>query len=235
MGMAQKRSATPSKAITPAMKKAVIEAARSSAQPAVPAGKIDADRRRFHRVKVRLLGRFMREDRNEYPCQIVSMSPGDLAMLAPVAGEIGERIVVYIDHIGRIEGETKRIFDGGFALRIHATTHKREKIANQLTWLINRERLNLAEDRRYDRVVPKNPFIKLKLADGAEQNCRVLDVSLSGASVAVNPKPKVGSDVVLGLMRGRVVRHHEQGIGIQFLDVQDMSAIRRHFGETDRG
>jgi hypothetical protein len=192
--------------------------------------RITPDRRRFKRVRINLLGRFMRANQEEYPCQVVNMSPGDVAVLSPVNGEIAERIVLYIDHIGRIEGEIARLIDGGFAVRIQATGYKREKIANQLTWLINRDRLNLAEDRRFERVVPKNPFTKIALPDGVVQNCRVLDVSLSGASIAINPKPEIGADVVVGLMRGRVVRHHEHGIGIQFLDVQDDVALRRHFG-----
>lgn len=215
---------------TPPKRGATGDVAAPAKRPVQRPPRLSLDRRRYHRVNIRLFGRFMREDRREYPCQIVNMSPGDAAMLAPVTGEIGERLVVYVDHIGRIEGVLARVFEGGFAIRIQATSYKREKIANQLTWIINRERLNLAEDRRYERVVPKNPFTKIILSDGTDHNCRVLDVSLSGASVAINPKPKVGSEVTLGLMRGRVVRHHEHGVGIQFLDIQDMAAIKRHFG-----
>ena len=230
METAQKQSALAVDGNAPATGQVATEALRARRAADNRLVKITPDRRRYHRVKIKLLGRFMRESQEEYPCQVINMSPGDVAILTPVVGEAGERIVVYIDHIGRIEGEIVRQFDGGFALRIQATSYKREKIANQLTWLINRDRLNLAEDRRYERVVPKNPFTKITLPDGNQQNCRVLDVSLSGASVAINPKPAVGADVLLGLMRGRVVRHHEHGIGIQFLDVQDHAAIRRHFG-----
>src|SRR5207244_2584601 len=41
------------------------------------------ERRRFQRVKVHLLGRYMLPDRREFPCQIINMSPGGLALLAP--------------------------------------------------------------------------------------------------------------------------------------------------------
>ena len=34
------------------------------------------ERRRHQRVRVNLLGRYMMTDRNEYPCQVVNMSPG---------------------------------------------------------------------------------------------------------------------------------------------------------------
>ena len=35
-----------------------------------------ADNRRYQRVKVDLLGRYMLEDRREFPCQVIDMSPG---------------------------------------------------------------------------------------------------------------------------------------------------------------
>ena len=38
------------------------------------------ERRRFQRVKVHLLGRYMLPDRREFPCQIINMSPGGLAL-----------------------------------------------------------------------------------------------------------------------------------------------------------
>jgi hypothetical protein len=43
------------------------------------------ERRRFQRVKVHLLGRYMLPDRREFPCQIINMSPGGLALLAPAS------------------------------------------------------------------------------------------------------------------------------------------------------
>jgi hypothetical protein len=33
------------------------------------------ERRRFQRVKVHLLGRYMLPDRREFPCQVINMSP----------------------------------------------------------------------------------------------------------------------------------------------------------------
>ena len=43
------------------------------------------ERRRFQRVRVDLLGRYMLPDRREFPCQVVNMSPGGMAVLAPVS------------------------------------------------------------------------------------------------------------------------------------------------------
>jgi hypothetical protein len=147
--------------------------------------KIVPDRRRHRRVPVRVFGRFMREDKQEYPCQVINMSPGSMALLTPVAGEIGERIVAYLDNFGRIEGVLVRNFEGGFAISFLASQYKREKIANLLTWLINQEALGLSEERRFQRIAPRNPTSKLILPNGEVHTCRVIDVSLSGASITI--------------------------------------------------
>jgi hypothetical protein len=35
--------------------------------------------------------------------------------------------------------------------------------------------------------------------------------------------------VVLGKLRARVMRHHVQGFGVQFIDIQNPAALRRSF------
>jgi hypothetical protein len=195
-----------------------------------PIAKIVPDRRRHRRVAIRIFGRFMREDKQEYPCQVINMSPGGMGLLSPVTCEDGERIVAYLDNFGRIEGVVVRSFEGGFAVRIMASLYKREKIANLLTWITNQESLGLTEDRRYERIVPRNPSSKLILPNGEVHSCRVIDVSLSGASIASSFKPPIDTVVILGRMRGRVVRHHDQGVAIQFADLQDPDSLARSFG-----
>src|ERR1700730_8760898 len=96
---------------------------------------LSQDRRRFQRVGVNLLGRYMLADRREFPCQVVNMSPGGMALMAPVSGAPGERIIAYVDHLGRLEGHIARLFQNGFAMTIGATARKRDKLAAQLTWL----------------------------------------------------------------------------------------------------
>src|SRR3984893_4395792 len=108
--------------------------------------------RRYQRVKVDLLGRYMLEDRREFPCQVVDMSPGGMAVIAPQCGKLGERVVAYIDHIGRLEGMIARIYPSGFSMSISASQRKRDKLSAQLTWLANRSILDLPEDRRHQRV-----------------------------------------------------------------------------------
>jgi hypothetical protein len=191
------------------------------------------ERRRFQRVKIHLLGRYMLADRREYPCQAINMSPGGLALLAPGIGNLGERVVAYLDHIGRVEGKITRLLDNGFAMTVSATPRKREKLAAQLTWLANREILNLPEDRRHDRIVPRNAMGWLKLEGGGEMQCRIIDLSLSGAALSGQTRPEVGSDVMLGRVAARVVRHLEEGFAIEFKHPQSLETVEDNVTARD--
>lgn len=174
------------------------------------------ERRRHQRVRVPLLGRYMLADHREYPCQTLDISPGGTMMVAPVRGAIGERVVAYLEHIGRIEGVVTRHFGSGFAMSIVATIRKRDKIASQLTWLANREDLGLPEDRRHERVVPVNAASVLRFESGRELQVRLIDVSLSGAALALDQRPAIGASVTLGSTPAKVVRHFGGGIAVEF-------------------
>lgn len=183
---------------------------------------LNQERRRHQRVRVDLLGRLMLENRQEYPCRIINMSPGGMAVMAETPGKMGERVIAYVDHLGRLEGKIAREFEGGFAVSIGATPRKREKLAAQLTWLANRQILNLPEDRRHGRIVPRNPMGRLILPNGTNIACRVIDMSLSGAAIAVPPAllPPIGAAVTIGKTSGRVVRHIDEGFAIEFTRLQ---------------
>jgi PilZ domain len=180
------------------------------------------ERRRFQRVKVNLLGRYMLSDRREFPCQVINMSPGGMALVAPVMGSPGERVIAYVDHLGRLEGKIARNLDNGFAMTIAASSRKRDKLAAQLTWLANRHILNLPEDRRHGRFTPRNSLARLIMSNGNNVACRVIDLSQSGAAVAIAPelRPAVGSMITLGKTQGRVVRHIDDGFAVEFTRLQ---------------
>jgi hypothetical protein len=181
---------------------------------------LSQERRRFQRVKVNLLGRYMLADRREFPCQVTNMSPGGMAVIAPVSGQPGERVIAYVDHVGRLEGVITRLFQNGFAMTIGATKNKRDKLAAQLTWLANRHILNLPEDRRHGRITPRNPAGRLILPNGVNIAVRVIDISQSGAAISTDQRPEIGAPVTIGKTPGRVVRHLEDGFAIEFIRLQ---------------
>ncbi|MBI1383746.1 MAG: PilZ domain-containing protein [Rhizobiales bacterium] len=201
----------------------------SESRPRGTLSRIAADRRRHKRCTMSLIGRFMSSDQQEHPCRLRDISVGGAAIETNRVVGDGERIVAYFDELGRLEGTVTRRFDGGFGMQFVNTQHKREKLAATLTWLVNRHLLDPADERRHERIVPNVREAVITLANGAMLQCRLNDVSVGGASISAEVKPEVGENILLGKLRGRVVRHHEQGFSVQFTDIQSPNAIRRNF------
>jgi hypothetical protein len=63
---------------------------------------------RYPTVKVELQGRFMLPSRTEHECSVIEMSTREIRISAPVAPEIGEKIIIYIAELGRFEGGVVR-------------------------------------------------------------------------------------------------------------------------------
>ena len=190
-------------------------AARQSALTTVSAPQ--EDRRRHTRLKLSLFGRYMLTDRLELPCQTIDISAGGLALAAPVIGHIGQRVVVYLEHLGRLEGDIVRPLMDGFAIQLRLSPLKRDKIADTLTWLINRAELGLPEDRRHKRIQPIAKRVQVQLADNSIHPGMLVDVSLSGAHIKCGIQPDFGETVTIGSTQGRVVRRMDDGFAIEFL------------------
>ena len=183
------------------------------------------ERRAFQRMPLRIYGRFMLEDRTEHPCQVTEISPGNATLLTEQGATLGEKVIVYLEHLGRIEGVVTRVVDDGFAMTLIASDRKKEKLAAQLTWLANKNELGLPEDRRHERLAPRNPISVLQLGDGRQYQCRIIDLSISGAAVEIDVRPALGTKVMLGSMNGVVVRHFEEGIALEFAALQQRDTI----------
>lgn len=179
----------------------------------------------FQRVSVNLAGRLMLANHDEYDCIAMDMSPGDVVLSSAARPRSGERIIAYIDHVGRVEGIVSRIAEDIFVIQLNATERKREKLAAQLTWIANKHELGLPEDRRHDRLAPRKTVTELTLDTGVKLPCRIIDLSLSGAAVDIENRPPIGTQVMLGNMKGRIVRHFQEGCAIEFTGVQSREAL----------
>jgi hypothetical protein len=197
-------------------------------QPRLVIVPLSEERRRFQRVRVNLLGRYMLPDRREFPCQVTDMSPGGMALMAPVSAELRERVIAYVDHIGRLEGVVTRHVANGFAMTVVATARKRDKLAAQLTWLANRHILGLPEDRRHSRVTPSTPTAQLILPNESSVVVRVTDISQSGAAIRSEHRPEVGAPVTIGNTPARVIRHLDDGFAVEFLRLQRLDFLEEN-------
>jgi hypothetical protein len=174
------------------------------------------ERRRHQRVKIALPGRFMREDREEFACVTIDVSPGGVALSSQGGVQMGEKVIAYLRQVGRLEGRVSRVLDYGFAMQLKLSASKRDRLADQLTWLANRHALGMPEDRRHERMAPRNQGTTLKLWSGREFVAKIIDVSISGASLTVDVAPPIGTPVSVGATPAHVVRHFTGGIAVEF-------------------
>jgi len=158
----------------------------------------------------------MPSDRREFDCVTIDISPGGIAFQADAAVRQAERIVAYLNQIGRLEGTVARTFQGGFAIQMRLPQAKRERLADQLTWLANRAALGLPEDRRHERLTPIQQNTTVRLPNGTAYAATLADVSMSGAAIFVDAQPAAGASVVVGSTVAQVVRLIDGGIAVEF-------------------
>ena len=176
-----------------------------------------AERRRFRRVRIDLPGRlFIPSDSREARCTVLDLSPGGAAVASEIIPEAGTPVVLYIDGFGRFEGNVVRCDDGGFGVAFVCTPSKRERTAEQLILFLNKTLVDDNVLRRHERSSQKG-FAKFTRADGQIVHCEVTDISVGGVSLKTDVKPPIGEFVLIAQIAGRVARHHNDGIGIEFI------------------
>ncbi len=181
--------------------------------------KARAERRRYKRVRVDLPGRlFVPAEERESRCTVVDLSPGGAAIECEISPSAGSQVVLYVDGFGRFEGAVIRREGEGkeFGVKFMCSPLKRERIAEQLMLFLNKSLVDSSMLRRHERA-PTKGFTRFTRADGQLVRCEVLDLSTSGVSVKTDIRPPIGEYVLIGQMAGRVARHHENGVGIEFV------------------
>ncbi len=173
------------------------------------------EKRRHRRIAIPLVVKMLLEDGSEVEGIVRDISAGGAALLSATTPEPGSTIIIYIQDVGRMESKVIRAHPHGFAVDFECSRTKRERVADKLTWIANKARLGLSEEGlSLDGV--KGQDADLVMSTGVSMACRIIGLSLNGASLQIAPKPTIGAEVTLGKMRGTVTHHLPEGIGIEF-------------------
>ena len=171
-----------------------------------------------------LFGRYMLPDMSEHPCQVIDLTTTGATFLSDHMPYSGLTIVAYIEELGRIEAITHNAVPGGFRITFALKGVRLEKLESRIKWL-NEKTASGEEGRRHSRFEPRDSQSQITLPDGRVYSCEVIDISVSGAGIVVDVMPSLGTYVMLGKMRGRVVRYLENGIGIEFVRPLERSNV----------
>ncbi|MGK0267328.1 MAG: hypothetical protein ACI82N_001581 [Maricaulis sp.] len=173
------------------------------------------ERRRHMRVPLQLHGRFWSEALGEHACALLDISPGGARITSRTIPTANAKIILMITSLGRIEGTIVRVEGEEFSVRFHATSRKRDKLADTITWRFNKDRLGLEEDRAAARK-PGRGRARILLNDGVVIQANVLDVSVTGAAFECLERPRLGELLRVGEMTGCVARILDNGFAVVF-------------------
>ena len=174
------------------------------------------EQRRHRRIGLIRQARVLTSENRECPCTIVDFSVGGVLAIADLTPRIGSRAVVIIDAIGRLDGRVTRVAGNQFAVYFDALTlRKRMQLADEVTWEVNRETLDLADDRRAPRHIrPGRARVVLK--DGVATSAKFINESEVGASFAASQRPRPGELADVDDRTVRVARRHETGFAVDY-------------------
>jgi len=174
------------------------------------------DKRSFERTATSLTGKmFVPAEERTVDCGIVDISAGGAGITCLEMPPLETYVVLYIDTFGRFEAVVTRVIGGVLGLRFVCSDAKRKRLVDQLTLSVGGE----AADRpvlRKERRVRVSPISFFTRISGDRIGCEVIDISLTGASLKTDTRPPIGEMILIGQMAARVVRQHDQGVGITF-------------------
>jgi hypothetical protein len=178
------------------------------------------EKRQFERISLSLQGHlFDPADETEIACELVNLSGGGAGLKSEHALIPGKHMILYIEGFGRYEGNIVLHSGGTPALNFTIGELKRKRLTEMLHQFVSQGSLGaaeLTELRRYARS-PTAPRDEIVRDNGERMPCDILDISLDGASLKTEGRPPIGEVIALGRCLGKVVRHHRNGIAIQYV------------------
>ncbi len=158
----------------------------------------------------------------EFEAMTIDVCAGGLRINLALPLEVGEAVVLYIEDIGRVEGVVARILrEVGYGIVLTVPARKRDKIADQLIWLINKDRLGLGDERMSERRNVSGQTI-VTFGAGIKIACAVVDMSIFGVALKTGgPRPMIGDRVRVNERAGTCVRYIDGGFAVDFRTVGD--------------
>ncbi|HMH65698.1 MAG TPA: PilZ domain-containing protein [Rhizomicrobium sp.] len=175
------------------------------------------DQRSSERVAVRLAGKlFVPAEKSTLECIIINLSVGGAGIHCPEPPPLDAFVVLYVEGFGRFDGVTTRYVNGELGLKFVCKEAKRKRLEQDLESFVKEGMTSVTRLRRHRRNPVNTSIVFFSRADGSQAACKLMDLSFQGAMLKTHVRPPIGEIVHLGQTRGWVVRHHEQGIGVQF-------------------
>jgi len=151
------------------------------------------------------------------PCQVLNLSGGGAGLACEDPPPLHTYVILCIEGFGRLEAVTKRFVEGELGLQFVFKEAKRQRLLDNLANYASGGVAGKTGLRRHARL-PSISKVRFTLPGGDELHCEVIDVSLRGLSLRTAIRPAIDERISIGQKYGRVVRHHSEGIAIEFAE-----------------
>ncbi len=175
------------------------------------------DRRNYERVRMHLAGQlFSPIDAQTIECRVLNLSAGGALVHCKSKYPVDLPLVLYIEYFGRFEGTIAHRNGNLIGIKFSVGEIKRSRLKEMLSSYTERGVSGVTHLRRFPRF-KSNGSVTLKRETGQEIICDVMDISPDGVSLRTNKLIPISELVTVGKTRGRVVRHHGEGIALQYV------------------
>lgn len=176
------------------------------------------ERRAFPRLRSKINARLLVNNTDDSEGVVSDFSASGAAVESALEVSPGDRIVLHLEGGNRFEGVVARCFEGGFGVEFGMHESKRQRLINALESVTDdaSEMTSLPLQQRVANRVGGFRGKAVCRTEEGEVECRLIDMSLSGAAIETDADLKLGSVVSLGQTKGRIVRKEGKVFGIQF-------------------
>jgi PilZ domain len=184
-----------------------------------------AEQPQYERISTALGGKlFVPAEESTLDCQVCNLSGGGAGVQCDEPPPLDTFVVLYIDGFGRFECVATRYIDGELGLKFVCKEAKRQRLLADIASYVDSGATAQTKLRRHPRASSVSVGY-FQRPSGELVRCDVLDISLQGISLRTNSRPPIGEVINLGRSWGRVMRHHQDGIALQFLEIGPSGTI----------
>lgn len=152
---------------------------------------------------------------SEIDCIVTGLSPDGASISTALAPSIGSEIALYIDGFDRFSASVMRTSQDAVEVRFNSSPAKRQRTAERIRSLAGGSSMP-ASSRSKVELSPLHSVRQFKRKNGQTAKFDVIDISLSGVSLRTASRPAIGEIVTIGTVEGRVTRHFDDGIAVEF-------------------
>lgn len=159
------------------------------------------------------------------PTETKLVTPELIRFSTPFPAMLDDRAFVHIESLGLIRGVISRAMGPTSEMDIEMSVNERSKLAGRILWADMQAGFKGTDLRRFPRFEPANPESSVRLPDGTMSDCRIANISPTGAAVISSLRPPLSTAVILGQIHSEIRRHTDDGFAVEFLTVQDPAMV----------